>query len=118
MLQILIVDNSVITRRNLKLILNEAGHQVVAQAVNGTEAYNKYAECLPDIVIIGINTPLIDVMSPIKSIIKDFPNANIVIAGTPNQRNTVFEALEYGAKNYIIKPITLEKITNALEAVI
>ncbi len=118
MARILIVDDSIIMRRNLKVILTQAGHEVVSEASNGKEAYMEYEKHLPDIVTMDITMPVMNGIDAVKKIVGSFPNARVIMISALDQRNMVFEALENGAKHYIIKPITPDKVLTVLDAVL
>ncbi|MFZ5351525.1 MAG: response regulator [Bacillota bacterium] len=118
MARILIVDDSIIMRRNLKVILTQAGHEIVAEASNGKEAFVEYEKHMPDLVTMDITMPVLNGIDAVKKIIGSFPDAKIIMISALDQRNMVFEALENGAKHYIIKPITPDKVLTVLDAVL
>jgi|LGVF01.2.fsa_nt_gb DNA-binding NarL/FixJ family response regulator len=118
MARILIVDDSVVMRRNLKTLLEEAGHTVVGEAINGQQAYFKYKETLPDLVTMDITMPKVDGIDAVKKIIDNFPVAKIIMISALDQKSKVFSALRNGAKHYIIKPITAEKTNEIIQMVL
>lgn len=118
MARILIVDDSIIMRRNLKTILIQAGHSIIAEATNGKEAFIEYERHLPDLVTMDITMPIMNGIEAVKKIIYRYPEAKIIMISALDQRNMVFEALESGAKHYIIKPITTDNILAVLDTVL
>lgn len=118
MANILIVDDSMVMRRNLKAILTKAGHTIVAEASNGNQGYLEYKNNIPDLVTMDITMPGMDGIGAVKKIIAEFPDAKIVMISALDQRSMVFEALENGAKHYIIKPITIEKVITVIDEVL
>jgi len=116
--RILIVDDSIIMRRNLKTILTQAGHSVIAEASNGKEAFIEYEKCMPDLVTMDITMPIMNGIDAVKNIIDRFPEAKIIMISALDQRNMVFEALENGAKHYIVKPITPDDVCGTVNTVI
>lgn len=118
MAKILIVDDSIIMRRNLKVILTQAGHTVVSEASNGKEAFIEYERHQPDLVTMDITMPIMNGIDSVKKIIACYPEASIIVISALDQRNMVFEALENGAMHYIIKPITAEKVLTVVDAVL
>lgn len=114
MARILLVDDSVVMRRNLSFTLNRAGHEVVAQAADGQQAYNLYKMHKPDVVTMDITMPEVNGIEAVQMIIKDFPDAKIVMVSALDQKEMVLEALKYGAKHYIIKPINPEHLRNVI----
>lgn len=118
MANILIADDSIVMRKNLKSILTRSGHNVVAEAVNGQQAYTLYNKGEIDIVTLDITMPVLDGIGALKKILEKDPNAKVIIISALDQKRMVFEALESGAKYYIIKPVTEDKIVNALNKVL
>lgn len=118
MANILIVDDSLIMRRNLMAILREAGHTIVGEAVNGQQAYLMYKRFRPDIVTMDITMPKIDGIDALKNIMENFPDAKVVMVSALDQKSKVYAALRKGAKHYIVKPLTADKIISVIDAVI
>jgi two-component system, chemotaxis family, chemotaxis protein CheY len=110
MANILIVDDSLMIRRLIKMIVEKSGHNVIAEAETGEEAYIKYKVFRPDLVTMDISMPGMDGIQAVKKIIGSFPEANIIMISAITQKELVFEALESGAKRYIFKPLTDEKV--------
>ena len=118
MAKILIADDSAVMRRNLRMIFTNAGHEVIAEAINGKEAYLSYQEYEPDLVTMDISMPEVDGIAAVKMIINEFPNANIVMVTTLSQKSMVYEAVKSGAKNYITKPIDVSKVNEIISDVL
>ena len=118
MATILIVDDSSIARRNLSIILTNAGHTVIAEALNGEIAYKEYERYLPDLVTMDITMPTLDGIGAVKKIMKDFPDANIIMVSALDQKNLVLSAIQNGAKHYVIKPFTGDKVLSVVDEVL
>ena len=118
MARILVVDDSVVMRRNLVNILTQAGHTIVGEAMNGGQAHLMYRTYLPDLVTMDITMPGINGIDAVKLIIKDYPDAKIIMVSALNQRNMVFDALEQGAKHYLIKPVTPDSVKTVVQKVL
>ncbi len=116
MASILIVDDSLIMRRNLRTILERNGHEVIAEATNGEDAIRLYALHHPDLVTMDITMPILNGIEAVKRITTHYPNASIIVISAFDQRNMLFEAMENGAKHYIIKPITEAKLLQAVKS--
>jgi len=117
MANILIVDDSCIMRRNLRILLTKAGHTVISEASDGMQAYQEYLKHRPDLVTMDITMPKMNGIESLKQIIAADPDAKVVMVSALDQRNMIFEALQSGAKHYILKPIndqTLEVIQEVL----
>lgn len=118
MARILIVDDSLIMRRNLTMILKEAGHTIVGEASNGQQAYLQYRRQKPDIVTMDITMPNVDGIDALKHIMEEDPSARVIMISALDQKAKVYTALRNGAKHYIIKPLTAEKITSVIDSVL
>lgn len=118
MANILIVDDSLIMRRNLSSILKEAGHTIVGEASNGQQAYLLYRRFRPDIVTMDITMPNVDGIDALKHIVTEDPSAKVVMISALDQKSKVYTALRNGAKHYIIKPLTAEKIISVIDSVL
>lgn len=118
MARILVVDDSAVMRKNLVSILTQGGHTVVGEAMSGGQAHLMYRTYLPDLVTMDITMPGINGIDAVKLIIKDYPDAKIIMVSALNQRNMVFEALEHGAKHYLIKPVTPDSVKTVVQKVL
>lgn len=112
---ILIVDDSLLMRRKLVQMLNEAGHTVVAEASNGEEGFDKYRETKPDLVTMDMKMPDMSGIEAIEKIVKSYPDAKIIVISVIDEKKMVFDALEKGAKHYIFKPVSVEKIISVID---
>jgi len=109
---VLIVDDSPITQKMLKMIFEEGGHSITATADNGKDAIKLYNENKDkiDIVTLDITMPAMDGLGVLKELLKSNPNAIIVMVSAIGKENVIKECLQIGAKNYITKPFKKEKI--------
>lgn len=105
MARILIVDDSSVMRKNLYSIFTSNGHEVVGEAADGRQAILLYSELKPDLVTMDITMPKMTGVEVVKHIINRDSSAKIIMISALNQKQMVFQALENGAKHYIIKPI-------------
>lgn len=118
MAKILIVDDSIVMRKNLSLILGSAGHDIVGEATNGRQAVLLYKELEPDLVTMDISMPILSGVEAVKQIIKEDAKANIIMISAVNQKKMVFNALNNGAKQYIVKPIEKNKVLAIVDEVL
>lgn len=118
MARILIVDDSIVMRKNLVTILSDNGHEIVGQAINGKHAVLMYTELKPDLVTMDISMPVMRGVDAVKEIINVDQNAKIIIISALNQKQMVFEALNNGAKHYVIKPIDPSKVIGVINEVL
>lgn len=114
---ILVVDDSSIVRRNLRLILEKSGH-VVIEAQDCNEALELYRNHHVDLVTMDIQMPGKSGIEAVR-IIKEFdPEARIVMISSIEQRNLIYEAIKLGAKHYIVKPFTDEKVNQVIKSIL
>lgn len=101
---VLIVDDSQFMRSWIKGILTDHSYSVIAEAENGLEAVNKYAEYRPDVVIMDITMPIMNGIEALKEILRINSSAKVVICSSIGTKYNIIEALNIGAKDFIIKP--------------
>ena len=114
MLKVLIVDDSLIIRKKISKILENLGHDVVFDATNGQEAIDAYIKYKPDLVSMDITMPDMDGIAAVKKIIELNSAAKIIMVSAMGQKPMIKEALEAGAKDFIVKPFDREKIISVL----
>ena len=117
MLNIMVVDDSLIIRRTLTTQLEEMGHKVVAQAKSGKEAIELYKQYLPDLVTMDITMPIMSGIDALKEIKKSYKDAKIIMVTSHGEEKLVMDAIKSGAKGYILKPITEEKLSDVIKKV-
>lgn len=115
---ILLVDDAAFMRMMLKDILVKNGYDVLGEAENGAKAVEKYKELNPDLVIMDITMPEMDGISAVKEIKKVDSNAVIVMCSAMGQQSMVIEAIQSGAKDFIVKPFQADRIVEAVKKVI
>ncbi|SMP61450.1 response regulator [Anoxynatronum buryatiense] len=114
MKKVLLCDDSMLVRRQLRDYISQQRKDVtVIEAVNGIEAVEKYAIERPDLVLMDIVMPEMDGIGCLKSIRKLDPQAKIIVLSSVGNRETLLEALEAGALDFIQKPWT-EKVINRI----
>ncbi len=118
MAQVLIVDDSYVARKALEKILTDLGHTVVAQAADGKQAFAEYARYQPDIVTMDMTMPGMSGTEAAAKILAAYPAARIIVISASEERTVVLDALQQGARHYIIKPITAEKVAAVVENVL
>lgn len=118
MARILIIDDAKFMRITLRNILLDANHQVIGEGENGKEAIELYREFRPDLVTMDITMPEMDGIEAVKAIKKEFPDAKIVMCSAMGQQKMVVEAIEAGAKDFIIKPFDELRVTDAINRVL
>ena len=116
-LNVLVVDDSILATEVLKGALQELGHKVVNTAKSGAEALAAYRTTNPDVVTMDVTMPGIDGIAAARNIIKEFPDARVIMVTSHAQKGMVMQALDAGAKGYILKPIKKDKLREILAQV-
>ena len=116
-LRIMVVDDSGLTVKKMAKMLEGLGHEVAAVAATGQEAVDAYAAVAPDIVAMDITMPDLDGIEATRRIMAVSPGACIVIVTSHGQEQMVMDAIEAGAKGYILKPVKQEKLAETLATV-
>lgn len=101
----MIVDDAAFMRMMIRKILESAGHEVVAEAVDGDDAVSKYTTLKPDLVTMDITMPNKDGIAATKDIRAIDPNAKILMTSAMGQATMVKEAILSGAFDFVIKPV-------------
>lgn len=117
-IKILLVDDSPITLKKLAKMLEDIGHTVVGSAKTGAEAVIKYRELQPQLVTMDITMPDMDGIEATRQIIQQAPSALIIMVTSHGQEQMVIDAIEAGAKGYVLKPIHEDKLRDMIEKVI
>ena len=118
MASILIVDDTESMRTTLKNIINKTDHVVVGEGENGLEAISLYREIKPDLVTMDITMPEMSGIEAVKAIKQEFPEAKIIMCSAMGQKKMIVEAIEAGAKDFIVKPFDDSRVINAINRVI
>ena len=115
---ILIVDDAAFMRMMIKDILTKNGYNIAAEAENGKIAVDKYNEVKPDLVLMDITMPEMDGIQALKAIKGADPNATVIMCSAMGQQAMVIEAIQSGAKDFIVKPFQAERVLEAVKKVI
>ncbi|MDH7569308.1 MAG: response regulator [Armatimonadota bacterium] len=113
MARVLVVDDSGLSRRMLRRMLEEAGH-VVSEAEDGASAIERYALETPDAVLLDLTMPDLDGLEVLANLRQLDPEAVVVIATADIQDITRAQALEGGAAGYLTKPLRREEVLAVL----
>lgn len=114
MARILIVDDAVFARMRCAKLLTEKGFEI-CEASNGAEALSKYKEHKPDAVLLDITMPDMDGITALREIIRHDPNAKVAMVSAMGQKSMVVEALEFGARDFVMKPFDANRVMAAVD---
>ena len=111
----LVVDDTAIMRAIVSRILRESQFEVI-EASNGADAIQSYFREKPDIVLMDLNMDGIDGTTAIRCILQINAQARIVVCSATSDAHIVMNLLKIGAKGYVTKPFTPEKLLNAINS--
>jgi two-component system chemotaxis response regulator CheY len=115
-LTVLIVDDALFMRSMIRdILINTGRFEVVGEAANGREAVQRYSELKPDLVTMDIVMPDLDGIEATRQIIGRNPEATIVMCSALGQEALVIESIAAGARDFIVKPFTPEKVIRVLD---
>lgn len=116
--RVLVVDDAAFMRMMIKDILSKNGFEVAGEAENGAVAVKLYKELNPDIVTMDITMPEMDGIAAVKAIKEIDPRAKVIMCSAMGQQLMVMEAIQAGARDFIVKPFQQERVVQALEKAI
>ena len=115
---ILICDDAAFMRMMIKDILTKNGYNIAGEAENGVKAVEKYSETKPDLVLMDITMPEMDGIQALKKIKEVDAGANVIMCSAMGQQAMVIEAIQNGAKDFIVKPFQADRVLEAVKKVI
>lgn len=118
MTRVLIVDDAKFMRDKIREILETEDLQVAGEAGNGEEAVLLYQELQPDLVIMDITMPVKNGIEALKDMIQLNPKVKVIMCTAMRQKRIVVEAIEAGAKDFIVKPFEETKVIEAIRHVL
>jgi len=112
--RILVVDDAAFMRMMIKDILTKNGYEIVGEAENGLRAIEKFQELRPDLITMDITMPEMDGISAVKEIRKIDPGAKVIMCSAMGQQSMVIEAIQSGARDFIVKPFQPDRVLEAI----
>jgi two-component system chemotaxis response regulator CheY len=113
----LIVDDSVFARRNLARMVESFGGQIAGEAGDGVSAIKEYERVTPDIVLMDITMPQMEGIEAAEKIVRDHPNARIVMVSSVGYQENIVAALQRGARHFVQKPVKPEVLYEVIKYV-
>jgi DNA-binding NarL/FixJ family response regulator len=117
-IRVLVVDDHALFRRGLDIVIRqEPDLEVVGEAGDGTEAVEKAADLLPDVVLMDVRMPGrsgIEACTAIKDVV---PSARIVMLTMSDEEDDLYDAIKAGASGYLLKEISVDEVATAIRAV-
>jgi two-component system chemotaxis response regulator CheY len=116
--RVLVVDDAAFMRMMVKDILRKGGYEVIGEAEDGTRAIERYKELKPDLVTMDITMPDMDGIKAVKEIRKVDPRARIIMCSAMGQQAMVIDAIQAGAKDFVVKPFQPDRVLEAVRKVL
>ena len=108
--RVMIIDDALFMRNILKDIFVRAGFEVVAEADNGEDVVSRYRQAVPDLVTLDIIMPGRSGLEALRELMAAEPSARVVMVSALGQDALVLEAVEAGARDFIVKPFKEAKV--------
>ena len=115
---VLVCDDAIFMRTMISDILSQAGFEVVGEAESGVQAVEKYRALKPDLVTMDIVMPDMGGIEAVREICKDDPEAKILMCSAMGQQALVVEAIQAGAKDFVVKPFQPSRVLEAVQRVL
>jgi two-component system chemotaxis response regulator CheY len=112
---VLIVDDLAFIKIVLRDIIEKAGFRVVGEASNGEQAITMYQDTRPDVVLMDITMPGMDGLTALKKIREIDQAARVIICSALGQQQLIVQAIQLGAKDFIVKPFQPQRVISALK---
>ena len=116
--RVLIVDDALFMRSMIRDIFSRDGFEVVGEAENGAEAVRLTSELKPDLITMDIVMPVMDGLAALQQIVQADGTANVIMVSALGQESLISEALEAGARDYIVKPFQAGRVLKVVQSVL
>jgi len=113
----LIVDDSVFARKNLTRMIETFGGQLAGEAGDGVSALAEYDRSKPDIVLMDITMPQMEGIEAAEKIVRQHPEARIVMVSSVGYQENIVAALQRGARHFVQKPVKAEVLYEVIKYV-
>lgn len=113
--RVLIVDDDLMMREALRLILHSENYKIVGEAGDGEAAINLFTTLRPDLVLLDINMPKMDGLQALEKMRDIYAPAKIMMVSTESKMSKVQEAIQHGASGFIVKPLSSGNVLDRVE---
>jgi two-component system, chemotaxis family, chemotaxis protein CheY len=114
----LVVDDSVFARKNIIKMVQLFGGDIAGEAGDGLTAIAEYNRTKPDIVLMDITMPQMEGIEAVERIVRQYPEARIVMVSSVGYQENILAALQKGAKHFVQKPVKPEVLYEILRYVL
>ncbi len=118
MARVLVVDDALMMRKTIGNFLQRGGHEVAAEGADGLQAVALYKKHHPEVTTLDITMPESDGIEALTQIMAYDSTAKVIMVSSLGQKHKVFEALQKGARSYLLKPFTEDKLLATLKDVL
>ena len=118
MARVLVVDYSVFMRMKIRMMIEPEGYEVAGEAGNGVEAVQRYMDIQPDVVLLDITMPEMNGIDALKRIKEFDPKAKVIMCSAMGQQVMVAQAIQSGAKDFVVKPFEKDRVLAAIKRVL
>jgi two-component system chemotaxis response regulator CheY len=116
--RVLIVDDAIFMRDMIKDTFTGDRFEIAGEATNGVEAVERYKQLKPDLVTMDIVMPDMGGIDAVREIVKLDPDAKILMCSAMGQQALVVEAIQAGAKDFVVKPFQPSRVLEAVQRVL
>ncbi len=117
-IKIMIVDDAIFMRSMLRDIFARGPFVIAGEAENGLEAVRMYHELRPDLTTMDIVMPQMDGITALREIVRLDPDAKVVMCSALGQEALIAEAIEAGARDFIVKPFQPSRVLRVVQSVL
>ena len=118
MARILVADDASFMRQIIREILESDGHEIVAEASDGIQAVEEWKKHHPELVTMDIVMPRRSGIDAVRAIVAADATARVVMCSALGQETLVTEALQAGARDFIVKPFKPDAVLATLRRVL
>ncbi len=115
---VLVCDDAIFMRTMIGDILRQADYDVIGEAETGVEAVDRFTELKPDLVTMDIVMPDMGGIDAVREIVKIDPSARVLMCSAMGQQALVVEAIQAGAKDFVVKPFQPSRVLEAVQRVL
>jgi two-component system, chemotaxis family, chemotaxis protein CheY len=114
----LVVDDSVFARKNIMKLIESFGGELAGEAGDGCTAITEYERTHPDVVLMDITMPQMEGIEAVERIVRQHPEARIIMVSSVGYQENVVSALQKGARHFIQKPVKPEVLYEVIRYVL
>jgi two-component system, chemotaxis family, chemotaxis protein CheY len=114
----LLCDDALFMRATIRDILEKAGFEIVGEAETGRQAVEKYKQLKPDLVTMDIVMPEMGGVDAAREICAFDPGARIMMCSAIGQQSLMVEAIQAGAKDFVVKPFLASRVLEAVKNIL